>query len=259
MAKQSGLHQIKGKVGEHSYYRQTGVSAGLIRSINQGLSARVKTDAAFANTRLNNAEFGQAATIAKVVGQMIIPKFRPMMLPFSQGKMAKIILEGIKDASGNWGQRNLTANDVQVVMDALIAVRKNDPSDYGFTVVSDPSTSVISVNTDEVNSAAKLNAIGADGFLINCVACAPWIGTFVPAENKYGKSFARTWVGREEMSSNESVDFNYVFRPAPPQGTPAFRMEYFVVVVMPYRTINNQQHILQEYCTFIPFDPAIEA
>lgn len=42
MAKQSGIHQIKGKVGEMSYYKQSGVSSGLIRSINPSMSGRVK-------------------------------------------------------------------------------------------------------------------------------------------------------------------------------------------------------------------------
>ena len=72
MAKQSGLHQLRGKVGEHSYYRQTGISSGLVRSINQGMSARVKNDEAFLNTRLNNAEFGQAGRIASVLSDIVV-------------------------------------------------------------------------------------------------------------------------------------------------------------------------------------------
>lgn len=258
MAKQSGLHQLRGKVGEHSYYKQTGIASGLVRSINQGMSSRVKTDEAFANTRLNNAEFGQGGRLAAVVAQYIIPKYRPMILPFSQSKMAKIILEYIKtDATAPWGQRNLTiANSGDAQVDALNAVVKNRFEDYGLTlVVNEEQTSLTATVSDETVN--KLASIGADGLDFRFLATVTWIGTFIPSSGKYAQSFARANVYENNISDpagGDDVDFNYALRPAPPQGWPAIAAARMgVLIVLPYRTINGRKHILQENCTFKAF------
>ena len=256
MAKQSGLHQIRGKVGEHSYYKQTGVSAGLIRSINQGLSSRVKTGAEYVNTRLNMAEFGQACKIAGVLGQMITPKYRPMILPFSQSKMATYILEAIKSASGNWGERNLTSSDVQTLVGALNLVEKNEFSSYGVSVVNDgDGTRVIEV--DEVLAPAKLSALGADGYNIRLIHACPWIGTYMQGDGKYALSFPRVLIEEfTDVVPGDSNDYTSDFRSEPPAGWPAFQLNFYICVVMPYREINGVKHILQEACTFLAQDTA---
>lgn len=254
MAKQSGLHQIRGKVGEHSYYSQTGVSGGLIRSINQGLSARVKNDAAFANTRLNNAEFGQAARISKVLGKLISPKFRPMILPFSQSKMSKIILEAIKTKTGAWGQRNLSSTDLPVFLEAINSVHKNNPDEYGLLFSVDDADNFI-VESDETLFPAKLSAIGANGYDLVVLAARPWIGTYSTADSKYADSFARANIYQGNIDNGgEEYSVDYEFRPAPPAGWPAFDVDFMVVVIMPYRLINNTHHILQEHCTFVAME-----
>lgn len=256
MAKQSGLHQLRGKVGEHSYYRQSGVSSGLVRSINQGLSARVKNDEAFANTRLNNAEFGQACRMAAVLGQSIYPKFRPMMLTFSQAKMARVLLEAIKATSGSWGQRNLSATDVDTFLSSLTAVRKNNPDDYGI-LLTGVAANEIEIDSDAAEFAAKLSAIGADGYKLNLLACSPWMGTFDQSTNKYAPSYplVKTFTGTL-VSGGSAVSIEYSYRPDPQQGWPAFVPKFLVLVVMPYRTVNSVDHILQEHCTYITIDPA---
>lgn len=250
MAKQSGLHQIRGKVGEHSYYKQTGVSSGLIRSINQGMSERVKTSEEYANVRLNNAEFGQAGRIAKVLGMFISPKYRPMILPFSQSKMCKIILNAIKkDTTADWGKRNVSsANDGRIVLiDALNSVRKNDPESYGVSlgIVEDN----LRVATDDTLCPAKLNSIGADGYNIRVIAASPWIGTY--GTDGYGDSYARgNFYDYEKVHADSEQLVDYSFRPAPPQGWPAFMQQFFVVIIMPYREVNGTSYILQEHCTY---------
>lgn len=254
MAKQSGLHQLRGKVGEHSYYKQTGVSSGLVRSINQGMSARVKTSEEYANVRLNNAEFGQAGRIAKVLGQLITPKFRPMLLPFSQSKMCKIILEAIKnDTSADWGQRNISSfgSGINVAINALNFVRKNEPDSYGISIsAQDQGLRVIA---DNILSTAKLAAIGANGYNIRIVAAAPWIGTF--SSGRYGDTFARAnFYDLQGFEPGSSSTVPYIFRPSPPQGWPAFRLTFGICIIMPYREVNAEKYILQEHCTFFAFD-----
>lgn len=258
MAKQSGIHQLRGKVGEHSYYRQTGVASGLVRSINQGMSARVKNDEAFVNTRLNNAEFGQAGRIASVLAQYITPKFRPMVLPFSQSKMAKIILEYIKvDSTAPWGQRNITvANSGDMQSAALNSVVKNRFEDFGINLVVDEETSTLTftTTTETVN---KLASIGAEGYITRFIASTTWIGTFVQSSGKYADSYARANAYEESFEnigdSDEST-VQYTLRPAPPQGWPAIMAERTgIFIILPYRIVNGTRHILQEHCTFKAF------
>lgn len=258
MAKQSGLHQLRGKVGEHSYYRQTGVMSGLVRSINQGMSSRVKNDEAFANTRLNNAEFGQAGRIASVLAQYIIPKFRPMVLPFSQSKMAKIILEYIKaDSTAPWGQRNITTgNSGEMQVAALNSVSKNRFEDFGFVLTVDEENTMLNVAvTDETLN--KLSAIGATHMDFKFLATLTWIGTYKQADGKYADSYARANIYTENLDNigpGDNLDITYALRPAPTGGWPAIAATRTgVLVAMPVREINGQRHILQEECTFKAF------
>lgn len=250
MAKQSGLHQIRGKVGEHSYYRQTGVKNGLIRSINQGMSARVKTAPEFSNTRLNNAEFGQAGRIAKVLGGYINPKYRPMILPFSQSVMCKLLLEGIKTKTGTWGQRNLVStDDSAILVDALNAVHKNNPDDWGITLGEDQES--VKIITDDVLFPAKLASVGADGVHALVVAASPWIGTFQTTEDRYAPSYLRgNTYPSILLRGGSSFNIPYEYRTDPPEGWPAVQLEFGVVIIMPYRTVGNDEYILQEHCTF---------
>lgn len=259
MAKQSGLHQLRGKVGEHSYYRQTGVASGLVRSINQGMSQRVKTAEEYANVRLNNAEFGQGGRIAAVIAQYISPKFRPMVLPFSQSKMAKIILEYIKnDTTASWGQRNIVpdnSGDVQVA--ALNAVVKNRFNDFGLNITIDEENTelTIALTTETVN---KLLAIGADGFDLRFIASATLIGKYVSSIGKYAPS-APNANSYSATFDDPRAGLDHVFEYAIPSvPAPSFPVAFGatrtgVLILLPYRTINGNKHYLQENCTFKSF------
>lgn len=258
MAKQSGLHQLRGKVGEHSYYRQTGIASGLVRSINQGLSQRVKTSEEYANVRLNNAEFGQGGRIAAVIAQYISPKFRPMVLPFSQSKMAKIILEYLKtDTTAPWGQRNITAsNSGEVQVAALNSVAKNRFEDFGLALDIDEENAEMSITCSQ-ETLNKLSAIGADGFVVRFMATLTWIGKFAQNNNSYAPSIPRAnsyefLFNDPDAGSDESI--NYELPAAPPQNYPCFgATRTGVAIVLPYRTINGQRHTLQENCSFKAF------
>lgn len=254
MAKQSGIHQIRGKVGEHSYYRQTGVEGGLIRSINPGLSNRVKTDEAFENTRLNNREFGQAGRLASMLSQYIAPKFRPMVLPFSQSKMAKVLLEYIKlDTTAPWGGRNLTpSNSGDAQVDALNAVVKNRFEDFGIQITGNEESNTVNIATTE-QTLSKARSIGATGLKLKFVAATSWIGTYSATDAKYAQSYARANVYNSSIETDDIATdaFNYQLRPTPPVGWPAFEAERMgVLIVMPYREVGGDEYILQEHCTY---------
>lgn len=260
MAKQSGLHQIRGKVGEHSYYKQTGVSSGLIRSINQGMSARVKTSEEYANVRLNNREFGQAGRLASMLANYIQPKFRPMVLPFSQSKMAKVLLDYIKtDTTAPWGGRNLlytNSGDAQVA--ALNSVVKNRFEDFGIHITGEEEITRIVISTTS-ETTQKLADIGANGVKLRLIVSTSWIGTYITSEQKYAPSFARGLSYENDIASNDPAPWeqDYSTRPNPPAGWPVFQAERVgILIVMPYRTINGTDHTLQEHCTYFSWELA---
>lgn len=257
MAKQSGLHQIRGKVGEHSYYRQTGVSSGLIRSINQGMSARVKNGDEYANTRLNNLEFGAACNAAGLLGQLVVPKYRPMVLPFSQSKLAKELLRLARQNTEDWGQRTLASGQVSQICDALNSTSKLNLDDFISTsvkrssvtagsasvvVTGDQATMMKSLGIDEITVAARVYDLATGKF--NGIVGEMATGYF------YTKSVVSVYNGEEVDAGQEmgnSEDFTTgEFIPAPNHAG----MQIVVFVFLPARNINGSTHILQEYCSF---------
>lgn len=258
MAKQSGLHQIRGKVGEHSYYRQTGVSGGLIRSINQGLSARVKNDEAYANTRLNNQEFGAAANVAAILGKCVTPKFRPMILPFSQSKMAKEILKVAREHTEDWGQRVVTSEDTAKLCDILSAMSKRDVTEFVSLSVNRTSVSEAEASGEiSASQATLLASLGVTDITVSFaqfdVATGQWVplaqqmstGYFYRKEGGYVWDTSAVEAG-SDMSATESLAVEQFIPAANHSGH-----QIVVFVVMPQRSINDVPHILQEYCSFV--------
>ena len=260
MAKQSGLHQIRGKVGEHSYYKQTGVSAGLIRSINQGLSARVKSGEEYANTRLNNSEFGAACNVAGLLGKAVVPKFRPMVLPFSQSKMAKMVLELAKNSAGSWGQRVVPADSSAELAAILQSTSKRDYQEFVSLTISAASglneyTVAYAWND---NQATLMSSLGITSVYI--LVCGYNIGT-----GKYNSSlrkvtpgiilrqFAQSDSNDVAAGTSQSGDIDFTMLPYNPSAANLNGQQLVVAVVMPMRSINGIDHILQEYCSFAAF------
>lgn len=260
MAKQRGLHQIKGKVGEYSYYSQTGVSGGLIRKINEGLSARVKSDAAYANTRLNNREFGAAADTSALLGKTVVPKFRPMILPFSQSKMAKEVLKVARAGSAVWGQRVVTSADTAKLCEILTAQSKLNASDFVSLSVSRESASQASAHAEYTPAqAALMESLGITDITISAsqfdIATGQWVplaqemSTGYLVQNDLVYPFEDSTIDPNGNSANEDMDVATFVPAANHAGH-----QIVVFVVMPIRRINGNAHILQEYCSFAAFE-----
>lgn len=266
MAKQRGLHQIKGKVGEYSYYSQTGVSGGLIRKINEGLSARVKSDAAYANTRLNNQEFGAAAETAALLGKTVVPKFRPMILPFSQSKMAKEILKVARENTANWGQRVVTSADTAKLCEILSAQSKLNALDY--VELSIARTAADEADLEGVlssSNATMLASLGITNLTITGSLYDIATGQWVPLAQQMSTGYyyrqitvdlanAESISAGVEKNFSETIGVNEFIPEANHAGH-----QIVVFVVMPSRDVNGVTHILQEYCSFVAMQlPAYE-
>lgn len=260
MAKQSGLNQIRGKVGEHSYYSQSGVSSGLIRKINQGMSQRVKTDEAFANTRLNNAEFGQGCRVASCLIQHITPKYRTMLLTFAQAKAAKKVVERIKDdATHNWGERTYYDTTGEITSQILNSLAKGNFSNLpiSFGVRKSASADGELVIGESMDS--YLQSLGCNGAEIRVFNCRPIIGDYFAGI--WGPSVARKVVGADidyivgVTGGTENVSPTFPIET--PSGTNSHNVSFVLVTVLPYKEINNIRHIMQEYCTYGVFTPDV--
>lgn len=258
MAKQRGLHQIKGKVGEYSYYSQTGVSGGLIRKINEGLSSRVKNDAAYANTRLNNQEFGAAADTASLLGKSVTPKFRPMILPFSQSKMAKLVLELAREHTESWGQRVVTSADTQRLCDILSSMSKRDATEFVTCEIMRPSSGTASPSVNySAEQATLMNSLGINSITVNCAQYDIATGQWVPLASIMSSGYilkkdsvnvldaAEVIAGTGDGTSEDMAVGTFV-----PEANHAGH-QIVVFVIMPERVINGVSHILQEYCSFV--------
>lgn len=257
MAKQSGLHQIRGKVGEHSYYRQTGISSGLIRGINQGLSSRVKIGEEYANTRLNNLEFGAACNAAGLLGQLIVPKFRPMVLPFSQSKLAKELLRLARQNTEDWGQRTLAANQVQQICDALNSTSKRNFNEFASASVERTSNTAgeatVSYTADQ---ATLMSSLGINSLTVYArvydLATGKWNDVVKEMATGYFETKDVVAVMNDDPISagsdgtNDETFATDLFVPAPNHAG----MQIVVFVFIPAKMVNSSPYTLQEYCCF---------
>lgn len=257
MAKQSGIHQLRGKVGEHSYYRQSGVAAGLMRGINPAMSGRVKTGDEFANTRLNNAEFRSAAELASAMGKIIQPKYRPMILPFSQSKLTKDYLTLIKESDGEWGQRHAVLAQNQRIADSLNALAKIRYSDMfadvaPIVVPQGETDADVQMGWTE-DQATTMASMGIDGVITKITPVRLLVGEFDSQTGKNRVTFSTLGTSQYEdasVTAGNSETFSLSIAPGSANAPGYVGMLFAIIVALPYRTVGEVNYTLQEKCTF---------
>lgn len=258
MAKQSGIHQLKGKIRGMSYYRQKGVEDGLARSINQGLSKRVKEDVAYANTRLNAAEFGSAGAFAGAAIRAISDRQRAMLKDFATGMVAKFVKDLIVlDSVNPWGQRQLEGTGwVDDLMQYINTFAKND---FGYYVGGVWDSSMAGEDQDDPLVPNAELASGWGQPLIAKGATGAYIDIYgyqvvMDAEGKGAKKSVSNVqvIGSENVTIGESVTFTTGVALDFNMQVVAERNVFpaLLVVVRPYKEINNKKYIMQELCTF---------
>lgn len=250
-----------------SYYQQKGVIGGLVRRINEGLSSRVKTDDAYANTRLNNAEFKNANAIASAAFKSVNTRKRGMMRTFAVAEMTKRALEDIKQGTGKWGVR-LPASELDVLIcDMLENYAKGGKYDGMFGTYEDITFTNQGVMTATYNLSAEriaaLKELGIDGHMTvfsKCLAgeiivdglprlfAGAGIAPFTPLVYPDTAEGVTSPVS-ETLSLPSNVGMSpsgYAFAQDDPNHG------FFVVVtILPFRQIGNQRYTLQEYCTYV--------
>lgn len=273
MAKQVGIHQIRGKVDGRSYYRQSGVADGLSRSINQGLSDRVKNSEEYANTRLNNAEFKRANRLATLAFRSIYPSWRSMYRRFAVAYMTKRFLELVKGGTGSWGLRYPLVELGGAFEDVLLHYAKNGEYQGQFgditKSVADASISIGGQTFDQSlptitqsltrEAAASMAAQGIDGLNFYSrtvyVACDQdvMMAMSVPDKVSIGVSASPEWEPSAETFDGIELTNAKVIAPTPIKTKISAAPNagvYLVHVMVPYRTIGGVSHELQELATY---------
>ena len=273
MAKQVGIHQIRGKVDGRSYYRQAGVADGLSRSINQGLSERVKNSPEYANTRLNNKEFKRANRLATVAFRSVYPSWRSMYRRFAVALMTKRFLELVKGGTGSWGLRYPLVELGGAFEDVLLHYAKNGEYQGQFGNIT-KSIAKSSVNfggttfeqnvphishslTREVAASMVAQGINGINFYTRTlfVSCDEEVqmAMSIPVKYGVGVSIDPSWVPSAEEFDADTIDNSTVIAPLPikTQIIAAPNAGVCLINVMvPYRTINGVMHELQELATY---------
>lgn len=265
MAKQLGIHQIKGKVGQRSYYRTKGVVDGISRSINQGLSARVKTAEEYANTRLNNAEFKNANAIATAAFRSVLNRNRGMIVNFAIAAMTKNILEDIKQGTGAWGARHPYTELDRLICDSLENHAKAQigmGAEIEFTTSGLNSSGEVE-NTITISKEAQLAfmALGIDGVQIVSSKClagevdvddVPRLfaghATAVAAPIVFTGNSDITATFTDSYATPSSVGMSqsgYTFAQTDPK-----HGFYNIATLLAFRQVGANRYIMQEYCTF---------
>lgn len=276
MAKQSGIHQIRGKVGEMSYYQQAGVNAGLVRRINQGLSDRVKTAVEFANTRLNNAEFKTASLVGAAVGHSVIPAWRSMFRRFAQANMVKRLKELIKeDTAHPWGLRLPAGNMGVVAADLLEKYAKAGQyqGQYG-TVTWNPSFNdggdLRSISIDLVipeETVAQLMSDGINGFKMYIVGAGMFTtiqdsAPRISAGHSAPQVVSLTLVPGSDNETEQDVAFTPQGIGFSPRGFTELQASdnggmWVVTSIVPIRRVGTTSYELQELATYVAFGSAL--
>lgn len=263
MAKQTGLHLIKGKVGEYSYYRSAGVSAPLMRRINQGMSARVKNGDEYANTRLNNAEFKNAQGLATFLFNAVPSRKASMMRRFAIAEMTKKALEYIKDGSGQWGTRIPSVGMDGIAVDLLENRAKSGPYQGEFgdlsVEISENNDVVIEGSLSDTSATALLEK-GIDGYYVLIVKGA--LAEIVGADGSVRQHFGVSSIYPVNISTIVAeAEFGQTFVPSPstlgmsPAGFTEAQAAsnngmYAILSFLPYRAVGSQRHTLYEYATY---------
>ena len=266
MAKQVGLFGLRGKIENKSFYKTAGVADTVIRQIPEGMSARVKTADEYANTRLNNAEFKNANSIATFGFNAVPNRKSSMVRRFAIAEMTKKGLEYIKAGTGRWGARIPSATMDQIIVDLLENRAKSGAyqgefGDVGILVESsqDQKQYIVS-NTLSDTAAENLKSKGIDGFLVLSVkgALAEVVDSDGFVRQHFGVSSIGVSTGNDIAGgSSANVTFvpSYKTLGLSPAGFTAASAAanngmYVIMTFLPYRKIGTGVHQLYEYATF---------
>lgn len=237
----------------------------MVRKINQGLSSRVKTEDAYANTRLNNAEFGNACKIASAAFNSVNTRKRGMMRNFAVAEMAKVALADIKQGTGSWGARVPATEMDTLICDLLEKHAKGGAYDGAFgnfsAVSLDTSVEANATLTIDAAKQQSLMELGINGVQVITSKCLAGEVLVDGAPRLYAGN-AISVKAPEVFDGSQDIDINFMFNldvPASVGMSPSGYTQamtdpkygfYLCFTFLPFRQEGSNRYTLQEYCTY---------
>lgn len=270
MAKQRGIIQPVGKLGDFSFYRSRYVDGIIIRQLPANRSEQVKTAEGYANTRAYAADFGRAAGMASALVRGMVNRWRYVINPHRTSYLTKYILSLIElDTTHEIGKRILNVDGWrEKVADKFVSLSKNrfdvcgdvygdatveyDGTEGGFNVTGGYVVQMYPngfLSIDEVDGVLLYNNFvyyhmadpNSQGELDESTAI------FRPLHNLQGEYF--------EVIPKSSFGSSLVKSQAP-TFIPVASFPYQTglvgqcLVCLPYQQIGTRKYILQKYCSF---------
>lgn len=264
MAKQSGIHGIRGKINGVSYYSSKN-GGQLIRKINEGMSSRVKTAKEYANTRLNNAEFGAAGSLAGAIVRPISQRWRFILDSIATGKLVKAIKAAMmQDTASPWGERVVPLTEMAHLQDVFNGFSKNEMPQEVVTVLQESLTFNATGNVLSLEDTAamsndtyqQLTDKGATNFTTKVFAFnvrKPYIGadgkTYVPADFLFVDLSEKLGQEHSDVEINADINNTQEISSAPAVLNEETHLGGVLVVFLPERKVGNEYYTLQELCS----------
>ena len=264
MAKQSGIHGIRGKINGVSYYSSKN-GGQLIRKINEGMSSRVKTAKEYANTRLNNAEFGAAGSLAGAIVRPISQRWRFILDSIATGKLVKAIKAAMmQDTASPWGERVVPLTEMAHLQDVFNGFSKNEMPQEVVTILHDSMTFAAANKTLEITEPASLSPDtvqqlidkGATHLTTKVFAFnvrKPYIGadgkTYVPAESLFVDLSGTFGLVNVAIAAGSQIISDSDAQNSPAVLNEETHLGGVLVVFLPERKVGNEYFTLQELCS----------
>jgi len=106
MAKQKGIFQLQGTIGNITFFKSK--SGYLVKGKSEIAAGKIATDPAFTRTRENNAEFSRASKASKLLRQALRSVILHASDRYMVGRLLQNMMRVIKeDSTSVRGQRNV--------------------------------------------------------------------------------------------------------------------------------------------------------
>lgn len=264
MAKQTSLIKINGKADGQSFYTSKNGGA-LMRSINKGMSARVKDANEYANTRKNNAEFGAAGNLAGAIVKPISLRWRFILDSIGTGKLVKAIKAAmVEDTVSPWGGRVVPLTTMPHLQDVFNSLSKNEmPMEIvnvlqnGMVFNANTSTLTNSIvallSGDTAQQLVDKGATHLTSKVFALIVNKPHIDldgkTYTPAESKFVDLSNTFGIVHEEVAEGTEVISDSEMSNAPTVLNQEMQLGGILVVFLPERKVGTEYYTLQELCS----------
>lgn len=263
MAKQKGLAKFAGKIDEQSfYYSKNGGYQS--RKINPGMSARVKTAPEYANTRLNNAEFGGAGSCAGAMVSGITSRWRFILDSIATGKLVNRIKAAmLLDDSATWGKRSVATVNMASIQESFNRLSKNQMPEFVISGLSakakydstnhkialaDGISCTAEYENELMNKGAQILLTKAYLYTVDAPQPIPFENKYAPCSSHiveipgFGSDDSLTGTGDAVFLRDDTV-----VAPIVPQNASG-SFGGLLVVVLPIKEVFGKRYVLQELC-----------